>query len=109
LGIGIYWQQLAKPLLQSTAFNFLWINILWGVVNLLPIYPLDGGQISREVCQIGNPRGGIILSLQISVGVAIGMAIFGLIVWESKYTAVMFGFLAYSSYQALQAYRQHLW
>jgi Zn-dependent protease len=109
LGVGIYWQLTAKPLLQTTVFNLLWINILWGFVNLLPIYPLDGGQVSREVCQIGNPRGGIILSLQISTAFAIGMAIFGLVAWQSLYTAFMFGFLAYSSFQTLQAYRQQLW
>jgi stage IV sporulation protein FB len=109
LGVGIYWQQTANPLLQTTVLNLLWINILWGIVNLLPVYPLDGGRVSREVCQIGNPRGGIILSLQISIAVAIGMAIFGFVVWGSLYTALMFGFLAYSSFQTLQAYRQHLW
>ncbi len=27
------------------------INLLWPLLNLLPIWPLDGGQISREVCQ----------------------------------------------------------
>ena len=27
------------------------INLLWPVLNLLPIWPLDGGQIAREVCQ----------------------------------------------------------
>lgn len=109
LGTVIYWQQMAKPLLQATAFNLLWINVLWGIVNLLPIYPLDGGQVSREICQIGNPRGGIIRSLQISIVTAVGMAIFGLIAWQSLYTAFMFGYLAYSSFQILQAYRQRLW
>jgi Zn-dependent protease len=109
LGVGIYWQHTAQPLLQAAVFNLLWINVLWGMVNLLPIYPLDGGQVSRELCQIGNPRAGIVLSLQISIAAAIGMALFGLIVWQSVYTAFMFGFLAYSSFQILQAYRQQLW
>jgi stage IV sporulation protein FB len=108
-GVSLGWQELASSHANALVSNFLWINILWGIVNLLPIYPLDGGQISREVCQIGNPRGGIVLSLQISTGVAIAMAVFGFIVWQSLYTALMFGFLAYSSFQTLQAYRQHLW
>ena len=108
-GVSLGWQELANPHANTLLSNFLWINILWGLVNLLPIYPLDGGQISREVCQIGNPRGGIILSLQISMGVAIAMAMFGLIAWQSLYTALMFGLLAYSSYQTLQAYRQQVW
>lgn len=109
LGAGLYWQRLPTEAANMLLLNFLWINILWGIVNLLPIYPLDGGQISRELCQIGNPRGGIVLSLQISTVAAIAMALFGLIAWHSFYTALMFGFLAWSSYQTLQAYRQQLW
>jgi membrane-associated protease RseP (regulator of RpoE activity) len=109
IGFSLGWQELANPHANTMVSNFLWINILWGLVNLLPIYPLDGGQISREVCQIGNPRGGVILSLQISIGAAIAMAIFGFVVLGSLFTTIMFGILAYSSYQTLQAYRQHLW
>jgi stage IV sporulation protein FB len=109
LGTDIYWQQAYEQFFQRLVFNLLFINILWGLLNLLPIYPLDGGQISREVCQIGNPRGGIILSLQISVAAAVGMAVFGLLFWNSFYTALMFGYLAYMSFQILQSYRQSLW
>ncbi len=109
LGTILFWEQLVNPFADQMLRNLLWINILWGLVNLLPIYPLDGGRISREVCQIGNPRGGVILSLQISMAAAIGMAIVGLVAWQSIFTTLMFGYLAYSSYQTLKAYRQHLW
>lgn len=108
-GGAILWERLANPHVNQMMLNLLWINTLWGLVNLLPIYPLDGGRISREVCQIGNPRGGIILSLRISVFAAAAMAVFGLFMWQSIFTAIMFGYLAYSSYQTLQAYRQNLW
>lgn len=107
--MGVFWEPLANESANQMVGNLLQINILWGLVNLLPIYPLDGGQISREVCQIGNPRGGIILSLQISVAAAVAMAVFGLLFWNSWYTALLFGYLAYMSFQVLQAYRQSLW
>jgi stage IV sporulation protein FB len=109
LGTIIYWQELTNSFADTVVFNLLQINILWGLVNLLPIYPLDGGRISREVCQIGNPRGGIILSLQISFAAAVIMAAVGLLIWESILTTLMFSYLAYSSYQTLVAYRQNLW
>jgi Zn-dependent protease len=32
-------------------FDLISINLYWGLVNLLPIWPLDGGQISRELFQ----------------------------------------------------------
>jgi stage IV sporulation protein FB len=87
--------------------DLLQINILWGLVNLLPIYPLDGGQIARELFTLGNSRQGIVQSLQLSIGTAILVAIYGVVVSQSIFLGLMFGILAYESYQALQAYRNH--
>src|SRR5437016_2491445 len=36
----------------------LWINLFWGLLNLLPVWPLDGGQISGEVASALSPRHG---------------------------------------------------
>ena len=58
--------------------NLFWICVLWGVVNLLPIYPLDGGQIAREILLKFNPRDGIRQSLMLSILAAGAMALFGL-------------------------------
>jgi len=46
------------------------INLLWGLLNLLPIWPLDGGQISRDVCGAILPGRGLRFSLGISFVVA---------------------------------------
>ena len=46
------------------------INLFWGLVNLLPVYPLDGGQISRDVCSGLWPEGGVRFSLGLSTFVA---------------------------------------
>ena len=59
--------------------DLLHVNILWGLVNLLPIYPLDGGQIARELFTLGNPRAGIIQSLQLSAGAAVLVAAYALL------------------------------
>lgn len=107
-GLWWLWEEYSSPHINELLANLLFINVLWGAVNLLPIYPLDGGQVSRELCQIVNPRGGIILSLRISVIAAIGMAFVGLS-WQSLLVVVMFGYLAYSSYKTLEAYRSSLW
>jgi stage IV sporulation protein FB len=87
--------------------DLLQINILWGLVNLLPIYPLDGGQIARELFTLSNPRQGIVQSLQLSIGAAVLMVIYGVVVSRSLFLGLMFGMLAYGSYQALQAYHNH--
>ena len=30
---------------------FQWVNLFWTVVNLLPVMPLDGGQLLRVICE----------------------------------------------------------
>lgn len=103
MGAWIVWEAFASLQVDRMVWNLFFINILWGAVNLLPIYPLDGGHVSRELCQLRSPRAGLILSLQISMFVAIGMAMVGLS-W-SLYVTFMFGYFAYSSYKTLEAYR----
>jgi len=86
--------------------DLLWVNISWGILNLLPIYPLDGGRIARELFTLGNPRRGIISSLWLSVIAAGGVAVYAFTQHET-YLAIMFGLLGYGSYQTLRAYEQH--
>jgi Zn-dependent protease len=107
-GVWCLWESFASPAVNQMLSNLLFINILWGAVNLLPIYPLDGGQIARELCQLGDPRGGVILSLRLSMLTALGMVMLGLL-WHSLLVALMFGYFAYTSYKTLQAYQGSLW
>jgi len=81
------------------------IGIFWGLLNLLPIYPLDGGQVAREILVSANPQLGIQQSLWLSVFAAIGMAIYGYTQWQSAFMALFFGYLAFTSYSTLEAYR----
>jgi Zn-dependent protease len=83
--------------------DLLWINIFWGLVNLLPVYPLDGGQFFREVLTLFNPRDGVRQSLLLSIGTGIAMAVFSYVRLDSVYAAALFGYLAYMSYVALQS------
>jgi Zn-dependent protease len=94
--------------LLALTFYLLQVNILWGVINLLPIYPLDGGQISRELFLMADYRRGIRRSLVLSTVTAAAGAV-AMLVWQGGqglYGAVMAGMLAYSSYTALKAYDQ---
>lgn len=104
-----YWQLPANELASQLIGQLLFVNIVWGLVNLLPIYPLDGGQVSREVCTLNSPSRGIVLSLQISMVCAGAMAVFAAVKWESIFVAIMFGFFAYSNYRTLQAYQASRW
>jgi Zn-dependent protease len=46
----------------------LWfINLFWPLLNLLPIWPLDGGKISRELFDWIMPERGVATSLVVSI------------------------------------------
>jgi Zn-dependent protease len=62
-----WWENLTITLLMLWA-----INLFWPILNLLPIFPLDGGQISREMCVALSPQKGLAFSLGIS-GVLSGL------------------------------------
>lgn len=82
--------------------QLLHVNIYWGLVNLLPIYPLDGGQAARSLMELGKAPDALRNSLLLSVGTAVLMALFSLRS-ESTMLVVFFGYMAFNSYQMLQA------
>jgi Zn-dependent protease len=109
LGGLLFFEPFGSTIANNFILNMLWVNIVWGLVNLLPVYPLDGGRVAREVLTLRHPRRGIIWSYQLSMAAGAAMAVYGLFAWQSLFVAVMFGYLAYSSYQALQAYQRNYW
>jgi Zn-dependent protease len=100
--------QFAIPSFVGNALNLfivmmLQVNIFWGLINLLPVFPLDGGQVARNVLIQYDPLGGARKSLWLStiVGALIALAAFTLL--GSIYMAFLFGLLAFQSYQSLGA------
>jgi len=83
--------------------ELLWVNIFWGVINLLPVYPLDGGSVTRNVLLQADPVEGVRKSLWVSVIAGALIALLAFFFLRSLYMAVLFGFLAFQSYQSLQA------
>ena len=100
----IFFDPFTSHNLNELINSLLYINIFWGLMNLLPVYPLDGGQIARELCVNTNSSSGMEQSLWISIFTAAAIAVAGLLIFRQPYLAVMFGYLAYSSYTTLQMY-----
>lgn len=91
-------------ILNSLVITLLWVNIFWGFINLMPVYPLDGGNVTRSILLKADPRDGVRKSLWVSVIAGILVAAMGFFLLGSVYMAVLFGFLAFQSYQSLQGY-----
>lgn len=89
--------------LSTIATLLLFVNVFWGLINLVPVYPLDGGNVARYALLQYDPRDGIRKSLWVSVIAGGIMAVIGLVAFGSVYMALLFGFLAFQSYQSLQS------
>jgi Zn-dependent protease len=86
------------------ANTLLWINIFWGLINLVPVNPLDGGNIARTLLLRSDPWNGARNSLRVSVAAGAVVAVAGLVFLGSPWIALLFGFLAFQSWQMLQGH-----
>jgi Zn-dependent protease len=82
--------------------TLLWVNIFWGLINLMPVFPLDGGHVARLLWLKADPWGGVRKSLWLSVVAGALVALAGLVLMQSIFIALMFGVFAFQSYQSLQ-------
>jgi Zn-dependent protease len=79
--------------------SMLQVNFWWGIFNLLPVPPLDGGQITQLFVK---PRK---LVHQIAIGTAVAAGLCGFVWRESFYTLLFFGYLAWQNYQSMKENR----
>ncbi len=103
----------SSPYVYEAVLDLFWINLLWGLLNLLPIWPLDGGHISRELFEGFVPANGTRIALGLSGVVAGLLALNSLMAMSGRpllpffsrgdlYLVLLFGLLAVGSFQAMQ-------
>ncbi|HWA97711.1 MAG TPA: site-2 protease family protein [Pirellulales bacterium] len=88
--------------LDMFVFDLLLFNLYWSVLNLMPVFPLDGGHVARALLVAARPRDGVRQSLLLSAIVAGGLAAIALLRWQEVFMALVFGYLAVMSYRAYQ-------
>lgn len=79
---------------DKLTWYFLWINFFWTIVNLLPILPLDGGQIARDL--LGPKR--------IEITRWIGVTFAAVVAWWAfsnglVFLGLMLAYLGFMNYQ----------
>lgn len=85
-------------------FTYLmFVSIFWAVINCVPVWPLDGGQMMAAI--LGDRR--VVLMHQISIAVAIVSGLLMFFYLGSFIFPIFMGFAAYQNYQALQQYKNN--
>lgn len=91
-----------RDLLVYLIHASLFVNIYWGIMNLMPVYPLDGGQIARELMVHYDRINGFRNSLWLSVATGALIAGVGFFVMHAFFLGFMFAIFAFQSWQMIQ-------
>ncbi len=84
-------------LLFSSLRVFVFVNLFWTILNLLPVLPLDGGQLLRILLEgIWGPKG-FRVSLLIGMVVSLGIALFAFL-YQNLILGVLFFLFAFQSF-----------
>jgi stage IV sporulation protein FB len=83
----------------------VWINVGWSLLNLVPVLPLDGGQVFLDVCDICTGGRGRRAAEVVSVAVAVVLAVVALS-YGLLFGAVMAGGFAALNLNQLRKVRQ---
>jgi len=79
IGVPALWLQSQGVVTTSVGRTILeqviWINVWWSVLNLLPILPLDGGNVTRSVLDLATKGRGRRPAEVVSVIVAVGIGL----------------------------------
>ncbi len=105
LGALIYLLFIALPNLNDNGSYFLTelfiISFFWAILNLLPVVPLDGGQMLNAA--LGPARIKITLWVSILVAVGVGLALY--VLADSIIFPIFLGMFAWQAFKALQEQR----
>ena len=97
--VAVHFQSITWYVALSDA---AWINLAWGVLNLTPILPLDGGRITAGL--LGGRKHGMRITHAIGIVVASAGVAWGL--WQQRFFLAMFGAMfAATNVQALRGER----
>ena len=106
LGLAVLFALPVLPEISRNAGYFLvmlmQISLFWAVLNLLPVLPLDGGQMLNAA--LGPQRVRITLWVTIIVSVLVGLMLFGF-----THSILFPVFLGMFAWQAFQALRDNRW
>ena len=106
LGIPLYLvlTRVALPGFQSDAvWRLVQVTLGWSLLNLLPIVPLDGGNITMAFFQLFTPKKGETIARVISIVVALMVGAAALVFMQGLFPVLMAGLFIFQNVKALRA------
>jgi Zn-dependent protease len=91
--------------LRVVYLELIWINLMWGILNLFPIWPLDGGRLCEVLLGMVDRRKGTRWAHVVSLLTAGFLAVV-FFRWEQLGMGIWFAYFAFLNYQMLQALHQ---
>ena len=88
-------------LMHHAVSLLLFFNVVWGLLNLVPLYPLDGGQVSMTFLQMKMGHRGRQLALKISIATGIGLGLLAVMAGQI-FLAMFAGMFAWENWQMMQ-------
>lgn len=80
------------------------VNLFWTIMNLLPIMPLDGGQLLRIICERIFGLKGFKYSIIVSIAVAVAISL-ACFLYQQFFLGAFLFFLAFQGYDTLRRTR----
>jgi stage IV sporulation protein FB len=96
----------ADPMLRAMLPALVTVNVLWGILNLIPVSPLDGGHVVRNFFRMFlRERTAFVLSVWI--GIVVGAVAVAVSVFLTIYFAAIFlAFYVWRNIQLWQEFRK---
>jgi membrane-associated protease RseP (regulator of RpoE activity) len=91
----------APPPLARVLTDVLWVNLGWGVLNLLPILPLDGGHIVSSAAEMAAGRRGRLAARAFSVVLTVVIGLWALSAGQ-WWILILCAVFAFTNVQALR-------
>jgi membrane-associated protease RseP (regulator of RpoE activity) len=91
-----------SPLVEQIIQDILWINIGWGVINLLPMLPLDGGRVLAASMRWLFRERGQKIAFFVSLVMSVAILAFALYSGQT-WIAILCAMFAFANLQGLRA------
>jgi Zn-dependent protease len=86
-----------SEIVETAIEDLIWVNVAWGVFNLLPILPMDGGHVAADLFGLRSAQ-------VLSVVGSVGLALLGLYL-QAPFMFIMALIFGSQSFRSMQADR----